>query len=304
MADQGLRAGRSGTSEVRRLARQSMKNAHRMLSADVLTDAVVHEARKEIRKSRATVRLLRVALGGPRFRRENARLRDVGRALNGARDARVLVHTLDVLRRQQPDLGQDRAVAQLSRRLRAQQQQAKRQLRSPTAPVAIARRTLAQTQFSAGHWPVADAGWDDALGPAFRRLYAAGRQAVRRSRARPDDHALHEWRKQAKYLRHVLQVLTPLRPAKLSRHEKLARRLVDRLGDGHDLALLRQSALASMGPGAAGASGGPLLAAIDRRRRDLRKEAFALAEQVYAESPRELDRRLRRYWHRWSGPVK
>jgi len=301
MADQGLQANRSGTVEVRRVVRLSIENARRMLSSAALSDSTVHEARKEIRKSRAAVRLLRDALGDARFRRENARLRDAARALNGARDARVLVNTLDALRKCHPDLKQDRAAAALARQLREQQRMTRRQLRRPTAPVAVARRTLEQTQFSAGQWPVGHRGWSK-LGPAFKRLYAAGRDAARQSRARPDDHQMHEWRKQVKYLRHALQLLEPLQPSKLSKHANLARRLADSLGDGHDLAMLRQRALTGELKRTADIKS--LLAAIDRRRRELRQEAFALADRVYAESPEELDKRLQRYWHRWRNRSK
>src|SRR5271155_3852048 len=109
MADQGIRVDRSGTVEMRRVARQGIVTAQRMLSADSLTDTTVHDARKEIRKSRAAVRLLRVALGGARFHRENARLRAAARALNEARDAKVLVATLDTLRKCHPQLKANRA---------------------------------------------------------------------------------------------------------------------------------------------------------------------------------------------------
>jgi CHAD domain-containing protein len=261
-----------------------------MLDSPALNDDTVHAARKEIRKSRAAVRLLRKALGAERFRVENERLRDAGRALNGARDARVLVLTLDGLRRRHPPLTRDPAVAALSDRLRGQQRAERRALHRAGAPIDAARRTLAQTQFSAARWPVGDSGWQT-LGPAFRRLYSAGRDAARKSRRRPDDAQLHEWRKQVKNLRYALRLFEPLQPARLARQATLARRLADRLGDGRDLAMLRQSA--------SEAASQPLLAAIDRRRRKLRQQAFELGDRLFAESPSELDRRLRRYWHRW-----
>lgn len=287
---------------MRRVARQGILRACRMLSAHSLSDVTVHDARKEIRKSRAAVRLLREALGSARFHRENARLRDAGRVLNEARDAKVLVMTLESLRQRHPELEGDAAFAALSEHLREQQRTMRRHLHSPTAPsIAAARRTLEQTQFSARQWPVGDGGWDT-LGPAFRRVYAAGRLAARKSRASRDDHSLHEWRKQVKYLRHALQVFTPLRPSKLRKQARLARRLTDSLGNGHDLALLRQSALS------AAATDSPtrqsLLAVIDQRRRALRKESFKLGDLVYAETPRDMDRRLQRYWHRWQERAK
>jgi CHAD domain-containing protein len=297
MANQGIRADRSGTAEMRRVARQGIIRAHRMLSAPSLSDTTVHDARKEIRKSRAAVRLLREALGSARFRQENARLRDAGRALNDARDAKVLVTTLESLRQGHPQLERDGTFAALAERLREQQRTSRRHLHSPTAPsIAAARRTLEQTQFSASRWPVGSGGWGT-LGPAFRRVYAAGRLAARRSRVSRDDHSLHEWRKQVKYLRHALQVFSPLQPSKLKKQARLARRLADSLGDGHDLALLRDSAIAATSSDAPTLKS--LLAAIDQRRRALRQESFKLGAVVYAESPGEMDRRLQRYWHRW-----
>jgi CHAD domain-containing protein len=272
-----------------------------MLSAQALSDTTVHDARKEIRRSRAAVRLLRVALGGPRFHRENARLRDAGRALNEVRDAKVLVSTLDSLRARHPQLARERAFDALSRRLREQQRRSRRHLNASSAPsIDAARRTLEQTQFSASHWPVEHGGWR-MLGPAFRRVYAAGRRSARKSRSQPDERLMHEWRKQVKYLRHALQLFVPLQPTKLKKHVQLARQLADSLGDGHDLALLRESATNGHGNSAPGMKS--LLAAIDQRRRALRKQAFDLAERVYGDSPGEMDRRLQRYWHRWRRQV-
>jgi CHAD domain-containing protein len=302
MASQGIRAGRSGTVEMRRVARQGILRARRMLSSRSLSDTTVHDARKEIRRSRAAVRLLRVALGSARFRRENARLRDAGRALNEARDAKVLVATLDSLRKCHPQLQSDRAFAALSERLREQQRASRRHLNSPSMPsIAVARRSLEQTQFSSSRWPVGHGGWR-LLGPAFRRVYAAGRVAARKSRSTADEYEMHEWRKQVKYLRHALQVFMPLRPVRLKKHARLARRLAECLGDGHDLALLRASAMSTASQDVSKLGHQtlrPLLSAIDQRRRALRRQWLELAERVYEESPRELDKRLQRYWHRW-----
>ena len=57
----------------------------------------VHETRKALKRLRALVRLLEPELGAQAFARENAALRDAGRRLAGARDAEVMVGTLDAL---------------------------------------------------------------------------------------------------------------------------------------------------------------------------------------------------------------
>ena len=62
----------------------------------------VHETRKALKRLRALLVLLRPELGAKRYARENAALRDCGRRLAGARDAEVMLGTLDSLVRRDP----------------------------------------------------------------------------------------------------------------------------------------------------------------------------------------------------------
>ena len=57
----------------------------------------MHEARKDMKKLRALLRLARGELGEDTFRRENACFRDAGRELAGVRDADVMLDTLTSL---------------------------------------------------------------------------------------------------------------------------------------------------------------------------------------------------------------
>ena len=57
-------------------------------------DVAVHEARKDVKKLRALLRLVRSTTSGRVRRRENEALRDVGRSLSGVRDADVMLATL------------------------------------------------------------------------------------------------------------------------------------------------------------------------------------------------------------------
>ena len=57
----------------------------------------IHEARKDMKKIRSAIRLVRDALGDDLYRRENHHYRDIGRELSGLRDAEVLVETLEGL---------------------------------------------------------------------------------------------------------------------------------------------------------------------------------------------------------------
>ena len=59
--------------------------------------ANVHGARKQLKRARATLRLLRPTLGDELYRRENTVARDAARPLSMARDHEVLSDTLDGL---------------------------------------------------------------------------------------------------------------------------------------------------------------------------------------------------------------
>src|SRR5687768_5896640 len=74
-----------------------VERALRALRARHLTDEQVHTARKQLKRARANLRLLRGAVGGAVYTRENAALRDAARPLSGVRDAKVLIETADAL---------------------------------------------------------------------------------------------------------------------------------------------------------------------------------------------------------------
>jgi hypothetical protein len=290
MPDQNVRPDRSPLGTVRRAALQHTLNAQRALQSARPSDFDVHHARKEIKKSRAALRLLRAALPEATYRREDAGLRSAAGALNPARDARVLVRALDSLRRRRA-LVNDKAVAALARRLRRRQAQAQRQLHERPRLLAGARMRLREVQLRARRWRLGQNG-ARRLGAGFRRIYRAGRRAGRVALSHPDARTLHAWRKQVQYLWHALQILRPLQSKPLLRLARLARRLSDELGKEHDLALLHASVVAAGLRDEAVSE--PLLAQIERRRRALRARVKPLGRRIYAAKPREIVARLGR----------
>ena len=90
--------GRDLQAEIRRIAGKRMRSATdtlRDLSKD--PDEAVHDARKDLKKLRALLRLVRDGLGEVRYRKENRALRNAGRALADFRDAAVRVELVEKL---------------------------------------------------------------------------------------------------------------------------------------------------------------------------------------------------------------
>jgi CHAD domain-containing protein len=112
---------------------------------------------------------------------------------------------------------------------------------------------------------------------------------------------LHEWRKQAKYLWHQLQVLQPIQPGQLTALADQAHTLANALGDDHDLAILAHKFLEASDKFPDRATMHTLADLIANRRALLQEEAMALGHRLYAEKPRKFVDRLREYWRAWHG---
>jgi CHAD domain-containing protein len=281
----------------------------------------VHEARKALKRLRALLRLLADELGERAYERESAVVRDAGRRLAGARDAEVLLRTLDGLLERQPKLGRRRGVRRLRARLRRERDgAAERALAAGAAGGGVLVELLALRMRIAA-WQLDGGDGLDALAPALARIYGKGRRRMwRASRAggRSRGRRLHEWRKRVKDLRYVAEMLeradtdtrTRGKRAKKARRQTraqakfvgdLAHRaddLGELLGEEHDLAVLAERVRTEARTGAAGAPGRrsrkALLKAIERRRKRLRKRALRDGAKLYGRKPKRFVRRMRR----------
>ena len=85
---------RSATKALRRIARERLEDSVALVDADRMPRvALIHELRKNVKKTRALLRLVRP--GFDAYARENAALRDAGRMLSDLRDADVLAQSFD-----------------------------------------------------------------------------------------------------------------------------------------------------------------------------------------------------------------
>src|ERR1700726_1023521 len=91
-----MKQGEPGTHRARRITRDRIKSAVETLERKN-DDASVHAARNALKKARATLRLLRDALGKDTYQTENAALRDAARPLSEVGDGRVLRDALSSL---------------------------------------------------------------------------------------------------------------------------------------------------------------------------------------------------------------
>jgi CHAD domain-containing protein len=287
-----------GTRGVRRIAQQRISKALASLQTRRPSDKVVHSARKELKKSRATLRLLRDSMSDAAYQKENSVLRDAARPLSAIRDGKALLDTLDDLVERYGTVADGLPAEGLKRTLRRDRADARRDVLKHKAVLKPERSALRKTCSRAAKWPVNQDGWK-IIGSGLERTYRKGRKALAAAQADATVENLHEWRKQAKYLRHQLQILRPLWPGLIGELADQAHKLTEYLGEGHDLAVLRDKALGSREPVADDAELSALIALIDRRRAELRDKAFVLGDRIYEEKPKAFAARFGQYWDDW-----
>jgi CHAD domain-containing protein len=282
-----LASGEPPAAGVRRIARGQIDAATEELKSAGDAGAAVHEARKSLKRVRSLVRLARDELGEDAYRRENTTFRDAGRRLSGARDAKVVLETLDGLTAAHAEEVPRDAFAGLREALAAEADAAHARLEDDASAIDSTLDTLAASRLRLAAWPLRDGAGLEILAPGFRRTYRRGRRALRAPRRETTTENLHELRKRAKDTWHASQVARPAAPKRMKKLAKRAHRLSDLVGDDHDLTVLADAAdarAAALRPGERELLG----AIIDRRRAALQREALALGRRVYRRRPRKV----------------
>jgi CHAD domain-containing protein len=249
--------------------------------SDSSPEEAVHEARKDMKKLRALLRLLRGELGKETFARENACFRDAARELSGTRDSDVMLETLGTLELP-PGVG-------FELRKSIVEGQARNGGEDRAGAARRADEILKEARKRVQDWPLERDSFDAVAG-GLKRAYRRGRRDLAAARSEPTVESLHEWRKRAKELWYHHTLLRDLWPPVMNAVGDQAHDLSDLLGDDHDLAVLaawvREHADAEP----------EFFEAVEGRRAQLQGKAFELGAVLYAEKPSAFARRIEGLW--------
>jgi CHAD domain-containing protein len=251
----------------------------------------VREVRKCFKRVRAALRLVREDLGDDVYQEENWSFRDAARPLTDVRDAEVLVEIVEKLAQQFTEAIEPGAFAKIHEALLANQQEVTRRLLDEGKAFAAVKEIAVRALARVANWRFERTGWA-ALESGLRRVYRTGHRALALASENSSVENLHEWRKQAMYLWHQLQLLEGAWTGSEKELVDQTHKLSTLLGEDHDLAVLRETLAAD--PLAYG--GHRILkgvfAVIDRRREELERQAFDLGQELYKDSPKVFTSRI------------
>jgi CHAD domain-containing protein len=207
----------------------------------------IHQSRKDLKKLRAALRLIRDHADAEFIPAESVRLRDAGRLLATARDADVKMQTLASLRQRRALTIDEPVLEEWAAALERERDELLHRLDDPHVPVgsggAMVRSidaVIEECKF-VGEWPVDGLTLRSAR-LALVRERARGIAAMGRVIEGGDEEAVHDLRKRIKDLWHHLDLLCDVLPEIHPSHVERAHAVSDLLGDHNDLAVLVEDA--------------------------------------------------------------
>lgn len=283
----------------RRIGDEQIKLALKALGGEDPAAVVtgIHDARKALKRIRALLRLGRIGLGDKSFHHENKRFRDIAQALSGARDAHVMMKTLEALTGAAGEDGRSDATAtsvvpQLAKLLASRADAAHGaaqdgQIGTALKQLKSARRTFARLDIGEGF---------DVIEAGLAKVYRDCRAAFADAYALQTDAAFHEWRKTVQQHWRQMRLVGAAWPDMMQARADLARAISNLLGDDHDLAVL----LAFVGAHTDGEIPKREAKQVEKlaraRQAAIRAAAKPMGERLLAQSGRALPRQIKRCW--------
>jgi CHAD domain-containing protein len=295
-----LRDDESVRKGVKRTVRKEFKDALDLLtySENESVDERVHSVRKSFKRVRAIVRLVRYSLEDSEYRFENEIFRDASRPHSEIRDAKIWLETLDKLRKSS-DGHPKLAFRTASRFLVEQQKQLRKKVLKDQHGLERTSDVLKAAIQRVNDWDGISNKWQE-LALGIGQVYRQGRKAAKQVKLDPSVANLHEWRKQIKYLRHQLELLTPIEPTIVGTLAGHAESVGDLLGEDHDLAVLREKLSAEIAGERIARHMTVLGPLIDDERQSIQVEAIPKGKMLFRDNPKKFVNRLKNFWREWA----
>jgi CHAD domain-containing protein len=266
----------------------------------------VHSGRKSMKRIRALLRLVRYEIGEKVYRFENGWMRDTAQLVSEVRDAAVMVNAIEDIQDLYGPLLAEGTFDETREKLVIRRDRVEeRAMEDPDViPRLVSNLERARARYAS--WPT-DADAKAVYGMGVRHDYAAvgpgleatqgrGRREMVAAYKSPSPEHFHLWRKRVKYLKHQMEILTPMWPEVMIGMSITLDRIAELLGQDHDLVELLQL-LADRPDLCPNPLERSLMNALaEQRRGDLETASRILGRRIYAERPGSFSGRHGAYW--------
>ena len=258
----------------------------------------VHETRKNFKKVRTVLRLIRSDIGVEKFRIENSFYRDSGRILSDLRDSTVLIETFDkLLKNSELEMSNfdfsifRNFLVEKHKNISASKHKKSEVINSISTDLLLARSRVFDWPISGDNFKIIKKNLQRIYKQGQRDMYAVFNEAIKEN--------VHEWRKRVKNLWYSMRILSNLWPEIMSPLVTLLGKLSDNLGDTNDMFLLKERIIANKSKFKDDQHTRELINFIDRRIIDLLRNARSIGRKVYSEDSKYFVGRMQNYFEIW-----
>lgn len=258
----------------------------------------VHETRKNFKKTRTVLRLIRSDIGVDSFRIENSFYRDSGRILSDLRDSTVLIETFDkLLKNSELEMSNfdfsifRNFLVEKHKNISANKHKKSEVINSLSTDLLLARSRVFDWAISGDNFNIIKKNLRRIYKQGQRDMYAVFNEAIKEN--------VHEWRKRVKNLWYSMRILSNLWPEIMSPLVTLLGKLSDILGDTNDMFLLKERIITNQSKFKDDQHTKELINFIDRRIIDLLRDARSIGRKVYSEDSKYFVGRMQNYFEIW-----
>lgn len=278
---------------VRRIGMEQIDRSSRNLASSCSPHEAIHDVRKNIKKIRSLLCLIRPGLSEKIYRRENRKFKALSKSLSGARDTHVMLETLTYLE----NLDGPRPKAKLSKKIRTllnkRQVAIQRALKSGKKDNTLARLETAQQKFR--RLPLMRNNLI-IITRGINLSYAQGRKMIKTTYHSNKSAHFHEWRKIVqRHWRHM-QLLSLIWPEMCEARANCAKELSEILGYHNDINILAAFVAKKMPEHVKKKDITAFLKICKKQKNQLRLEARPYGERLFTEKPKHFSKRMTSYW--------
>jgi len=278
-----------------RIARKQVAKALKSCSKNAAES--IHTTRKQIKKVRALLRLVRCGVAKKELESAFEDLRAAAGYLAGPRDSHVKRQAFEELTRSRGRKSSRDVFSRMRATLTQESSEQTEHFRAKKHAEKV-REILRKMPRKFERLNFMEEGWD-MLGPAIKKAYDAAQTARDCVIADSVPEKFHEWRKRVKDLLYTVQLLEPIWPEQMRALSAEFEKLTELLGDDHDLEMLRQTVVKKSVDVDLEGDTQRLLPLIETRQAELRKSALKLGKRLFEEKSLAFCNRLHQYWKSW-----
>jgi CHAD domain-containing protein len=271
---------------IRRICVERIESSLKELKSTIDPEGV-HEIRKNVKKLRGALRLVRGELPKSKFKACSQILRQIAKLLEDVREAKVKLETLATLESETKGEPFTNGREVLEREF----EQAMESF-GKLGSIEKIRGSLKDLKTEIEKLNFKFDGWA-AIQPGIHSAFRDGRKALQIVQCDPTDERWHQWRKRAKNSWYHLRLIEPAWPGGLKPIVDVLEKLTDDLGKRHDLVVLRDELELPEDECKR------LELAIGNQLGELERNALYLGVRFYGEKPGAFCRRLKVWWENW-----